>query len=65
MKRNMIDDGFDNLQIEWCEKGDLPLPDRTVVFVYWEELDIAPEYEQVRNWGKDSTYLIVCTQQLQ
>jgi hypothetical protein len=51
MRRNMIDDGFDNLQIEWYESGILPLPDRILVFVYWEDPDIAPEYKQVRKWG--------------
>jgi hypothetical protein len=51
MRRNMIDDGFDNLQVEWYETGKLALPDRIVVFVYWEEPDTAPDYEQVRNWG--------------
>lgn len=51
MRRNMIDDGFDNLQVEWYENGNLSLPDRIVVFVYWEDPDTAPGYEQVRNWG--------------
>lgn len=53
MSRNMIDDGFDNLQVEFYEAGNLKLPDRIVVFVYWEDPDIAPGYEQVRKWGLD------------
>jgi len=53
MRRNMIDDGFDNLQIEWYEIGNLSLPDRIVVFVYWEYPDTAPSYEQVRSWGSE------------
>lgn len=50
--RNMINDGFDNLRIEWYEKGDLSLPDLITVFVYWEDPDVAPEYELVRKWGR-------------
>ncbi len=54
MRRNMIDDGFDNLQIEWYESGSLALPDRFSVFVYWEAPDIAPEYKEVRKWGLEA-----------
>ncbi|MFD2232147.1 hypothetical protein [Alkalimarinus sediminis] len=53
MRCNMIDSGFENLHVEWYALGDLPLPDKIMVFVYWEKPDVAPEYEQVRKWGKE------------
>lgn len=53
MRRGMIDGGFNNLQIEWYESGNLHLPDRVLVFVYWENPDTAPDYEQVRKWGRE------------
>ena len=51
MRRGMIDEGFSNLQAEWYETGNLRLPDRIVLFVYWEDPDTAPEYSQVKEWG--------------
>lgn len=50
-RRNMIDDGFENQQVEWYEPGQNTLPDRVIVFVYWEYPDLAPSYDQVRKWG--------------
>ena len=54
MRRGMIDEGFSNLQVEWYESGNLQLPDRILVFVYWEDPDSAPEYDQVRKWGSET-----------
>jgi hypothetical protein len=53
MRRAMIDEGFRNLQSEWYEPGNLRLPDRIVVFVYWEDPDTAPEYIHVKEWGSE------------
>ena len=54
MRRGMIDEGFSNLQIEWYEPGSLQLPDRILVFVYWEDPDTAPDYDQVKTWGSET-----------
>jgi hypothetical protein len=54
MRRRMIDEGFSNLQCEWYESGSQDLPDRIVVFVYWEEPDNPPEYSQVQGWGREA-----------
>ena len=59
MRQNMIDDGFDNLQTEWYQKGKAQLPDLLLVFVYWEDPDTAPEYQQIHKWGSESVKLKV------
>ncbi len=51
MRRGMIDEGFSNLLTEWYEPGSMQLPDRILVFVYWEAPDSAPDYDLVRKWG--------------
>lgn len=46
-----IDQGFMNLQAEWYVRGAGKLPDLIRLFVYWEDPDTAPSYEQLRTWG--------------
>ena len=50
-KRSMIDEGFSNILTEWYEKGLNQLPDRFVVFVYWEHPDESPEFESIKKWA--------------
>ncbi len=54
MKSGMINGGFSNLQTEWYESGPLSLPDRILIFVYWEDPDTAPGCDQVRTWGSEA-----------
>jgi|GEM_PF-4234118 len=49
-----IDQGFMNLQTEWYARGAAALPDLIRLFVYWEEPDTSPSYEQLRTWGNES-----------
>jgi hypothetical protein len=49
-----IDQGFMNLQTEWYSPGAAQLPDLIRLFVYWEDPDASPSYEQLRTWGNDS-----------
>jgi len=50
-KRSMIDEGFSNLQTEWYEPGQNQLPDRYIVFIYWEYPDTAPDFENIKSWA--------------
>lgn len=49
-----IDQGFMNLQAEWYAPGAGKLPDLIRLFVYWEDPDTSPSYEQLRTWGNES-----------
>lgn len=48
-----IDQGFSNLQTEWYALGAAELPDLFRLFVYWEDPDPSPSYEQLRTWGRE------------
>jgi hypothetical protein len=50
-KRSMIDEGFENIQTEWYEKGSNQLPDRYIVFIYWEYPDTAPAFKNIKKWA--------------